>query len=65
MVQQPTLAALAGDRVSIPAAMWWITTLCYSSSRESSALFWPLKAPGIHTVRNMLIDKALIHIKEK
>ena len=45
------LAALAEDPGSIPSFVWWLTTICKSSFRESDVLFWPLKTPGTHVVR--------------
>lgn len=40
---------LQGTWVQSPAT-WWITTIRNSSSRRSDTIFWPLKAPGMHTV---------------
>lgn len=35
------LAALSQGQVWYPAPMWWLATVCYSSLRKCSILFWP------------------------
>lgn len=44
--QSRALADLPKDQLSTPRS----TTFCNSSSRVSSILFWPLRAPGTHIV---------------
>lgn len=48
-----TLAALAGDPGSVPSPTWCFKTICNSSSRRSSALFWPLQAPDVQVVHRL------------
>lgn len=36
--------------------MWWHTAICMSSLRESSALFWPLKALQAHGHRHRFME---------
>ena len=36
--------------IHFPAPTWWLTTVCNSTSRGSSALFWTLYAPGTYMV---------------
>jgi hypothetical protein len=43
---------LRGSKLPFPAPTWQVTTVCNSSSKKSSALFWPpwvLHARGAYT----------------
>ena len=46
------ITALPEDGVQFPASMWWLTTICNSSSMWSSALYWfpwPMHVHGTQT----------------
>lgn len=44
------LRALVAFPAWILTSQWQFTIVCNDIPGESSALFWPLQAPGMHTV---------------
>lgn len=43
-------AVLTSTQVGFPAPTGQLTGVCNSGPRNSSALFWPMSAPGMHVV---------------
>lgn len=46
LVVNNTFCFYKKTQVSVPSSPRWLMTICYSSSRRSTPLFWPLQAPG-------------------
>ena len=66
MVQQfRALVVLAKDHgcEKFPEIIWWLTTICSSSSRGSDTLFDPLRTMCVRSLQKEM--KANIHIKQK
>lgn len=59
--QERTLIALPEDSGSVPTIH--MAAAFNSSSREPGALFWPLYAPGMHTVQGVHMAQTPIHIR--